>query len=94
MSALLTKMLLYLLTGVAFPDGLPAAAGPAKRNCRQGTNRENTMQRRHFMKTTAIAALTSLALSGAAWAQNATLKIGFVGVTSGPAAAWGGLRPS
>lgn len=47
------------------------------------------MQRRHFMKTTAIAALTSLALSGAAWAQNATLKIGFVGVTSGPAAAWG-----
>jgi branched-chain amino acid transport system substrate-binding protein len=27
--------------------------------------------------------------TGSAWAENPTLKIGFVGVTSGPAAAWG-----
>lgn len=47
------------------------------------------MLRRHFLKTTALAAVASLALISAAQAQNATLKIGFVGVTSGPAAAWG-----
>ena len=28
-------------------------------------------------------------VDGAAWADNPVLKIGFVGVTSGPAAAWG-----
>lgn len=39
--------------------------------------------------TTAMAAVTSLALFGAAYAANPVLKIGFVGVTSGPAAAWG-----
>lgn len=46
------------------------------------------MLRRHFLKSTALA-VASLALISAAQAQNATLKIGFVGVTSGPAAAWG-----
>lgn len=47
------------------------------------------MLRRIFLKSTALAALTGLSLTGAAWADNAKLKIGFVGVTSGPAAAWG-----
>lgn len=47
------------------------------------------MLRRVFLKSTALAALTGLSLTGAAWADNAKLKIGFVGVTSGPAAAWG-----
>ena len=47
------------------------------------------MLRRHFLKSTALAAAVSLALIPAAYAQNSTLKIGFVGVTSGPAAAWG-----
>ncbi len=47
------------------------------------------MLRRHFLKSTALAAAVSLALIPAAYAQNPTLKIGFVGVTSGPAAAWG-----
>lgn len=46
------------------------------------------MLRRTFLKSTAIAAVATLAFS-AAHAENATLKIGFVGVTSGPAAAWG-----
>ena len=41
-------------------------------------------------KSVAVAALgASLFLSGTALAQTDTLKIGFVGVTSGPAAAWG-----
>ena len=50
------------------------------------------MQRRHVLKSFVLAAsaATALALGAAgAWAQNETLKIGFVGVTSGPAAAWG-----
>lgn len=47
------------------------------------------MLRRRFLKSTALAAAVSLALIPAAYAQNPTLKIGFVGVTSGPAAAWG-----
>ena len=47
------------------------------------------MLRRIFLKSTSLAALTGLSLTGAAWADNAKLKIGFVGVTSGPAAAWG-----
>ncbi len=50
------------------------------------------MQRRHVLKSFALAAsaATALALGATgAWAQNQTLKIGFVGVTSGPAAAWG-----
>ncbi len=37
----------------------------------------------------AIAALVAGAFGGPAAAENPTLKIGFVGVTSGPAAAWG-----
>lgn len=48
------------------------------------------MIRRDFLRSTALAALAGAALTGAAWAENADkLKIGFVGVTSGPAAAWG-----
>ena len=46
------------------------------------------MIRRTALKTLALAtAATALATSS--WAANDTLKIGFVGVTSGPAAAWG-----
>ncbi|VDS08654.1 Leucine-specific-binding protein precursor [Paracoccus haematequi] len=47
------------------------------------------MLRRHVLKSTALAFAASLVLTPAAHAQNPTLKIGFVGVTSGPAAAWG-----
>ena len=47
------------------------------------------MQRRFFLKTTALATIASLSFMSAAQAENAKLKIGFVGVTSGPAAAWG-----
>lgn len=47
------------------------------------------MKRRILVQTSA-AALAVMALQvGAAWADNPVLKIGFVGVTSGPAAAWG-----
>ncbi len=46
------------------------------------------MRRFTVLKTAAVA-LTSLTLATAAYAENDTLKIGFVGVTSGPAAAWG-----
>ena len=50
-------------------------------------------QRRIVLKTWALAAVASAALlageSGLAFAENQQLKIGFVGVTSGPAAAWG-----
>ena len=46
------------------------------------------MHRRTILKGAAVA-LASLALTTAAHAENDTLKIGFVGVTSGPAAAWG-----
>ena len=50
------------------------------------------MNRRIAMKSLALGATTalSLALAGqGAFAANKELKIGFVGVTSGPAAAWG-----
>ncbi|MBU9698723.1 ABC transporter substrate-binding protein [Rhodobacteraceae bacterium HSP-20] len=47
------------------------------------------MQRRTFIATAGLSLAFSLTASVAAWAENATLKIGFVGVTSGPAAAWG-----
>jgi len=50
------------------------------------------MHRRHLLKSFALAASTAMAVGLAAtgaWAANETLKIGFVGVTSGPAAAWG-----
>ena len=47
------------------------------------------MNRRALLKTTALIAVASFAMGGAAFAENPVLKIGFVGVTSGPAAAWG-----
>ena len=47
------------------------------------------MKKRHFLKTTLMASLASLAFIQAAVAANPVLKIGFVGVTSGPAASWG-----
>lgn len=47
------------------------------------------MLRRTLLKSTALAAVASFALLGTAFAENPVLKIGFVGVTSGPAAAWG-----
>ena len=47
------------------------------------------MLRRSLLKTTALAAVASFAMFGTAFAENPILKIGFVGVTSGPAAAWG-----
>lgn len=47
------------------------------------------MKRRTFLQTTALAVVTGLAVLSPALAENAKLKIGFVGVTSGPAAAWG-----
>jgi len=47
------------------------------------------MLRRSFLKTTALATIASFAMLGTAFAENPVLKIGFVGVTSGPAAAWG-----
>jgi branched-chain amino acid transport system substrate-binding protein len=50
------------------------------------------MKRRHLLKSFAVAAAAAaigFGGSGPAAAQGETLKIGFVGVTSGPAAAWG-----
>ena len=47
------------------------------------------MKRRIFLATTGLSLALAVASSTAAWAENAKLKIGFVGVTSGPAAAWG-----
>lgn len=47
------------------------------------------MKRRTMLRSTALAAVASLSFSGLAFADNPILKIGFVGVTSGPAAAWG-----
>lgn len=50
------------------------------------------MERRHLLKSAvaiATAAAFGIGAAGPAAAQDATLKIGFVGVTSGPAAAWG-----
>ena len=47
------------------------------------------MLRRNFLRTVALATITGLAAAPMAMAENAKLKIGFVGVTSGPAAAWG-----
>ena len=47
------------------------------------------MNRRTILQATAAAAALSIAMSTSAIAANKTLKIGFVGVTSGPAAAWG-----
>ena len=47
------------------------------------------MQRRLLMKAALTAATMTALGATAAFAENPTLKIGFVGVTSGPAAAWG-----
>ncbi|MCE8547914.1 ABC transporter substrate-binding protein [Ruegeria pomeroyi] len=47
------------------------------------------MKRRTAMKSAVAAIALSAIGASAAWAENPTLKIGFVGVTSGPAAAWG-----
>ena len=47
------------------------------------------MLKRTFLKTTALATLAGLSFLSMAHADNPVLKIGFVGVTSGPAAAWG-----
>lgn len=47
------------------------------------------MLRRSLLKSTALGVVASLAMFGPAFAENPVLKIGFVGVTSGPAAAWG-----
>ena len=47
------------------------------------------MKRRNFLATTGLSLALAVAAASAAWAENATLKIGFVGVTSGPAASWG-----
>jgi len=47
------------------------------------------MKKRYFLKSTLVAGLAAAALSTSALAANPVLKIGFVGVTSGPAAAWG-----
>jgi branched-chain amino acid transport system substrate-binding protein len=47
------------------------------------------MKRRNFLATSGLSLVLALTASSAAWAENAKLKIGFVGVTSGPAAAWG-----
>ncbi|WP_209599122.1 ABC transporter substrate-binding protein [Ruegeria sp. HKCCSP351] len=47
------------------------------------------MKRRNLMKSSAALALAISVLGSTAWAENPVLKIGFVGVTSGPAAAWG-----
>jgi branched-chain amino acid transport system substrate-binding protein len=46
------------------------------------------MKRRKLFKTT-LATVALAGISTVAWAGNPVLKIGFVGVTSGPAASWG-----
>ncbi|MCK0151735.1 hypothetical protein MWU54_16955 [Marivita sp. S6314] len=45
------------------------------------------MQRRSLLKAAVTAAAITAFQSSAAYAENPVLKIGFVGVTSGPAAA-------
>jgi branched-chain amino acid transport system substrate-binding protein len=47
------------------------------------------MKRRIVLKSAVAAAALSVLAATGALAENPTLKIGFVGVTSGPAAAWG-----
>lgn len=47
------------------------------------------MKRRVFLGTSGLSLALALTAGSMAWAENAKLKIGFVGVTSGPAAAWG-----
>ena len=47
------------------------------------------MKKRNFLAVSLLSATIATAFSGAAFAANPVLKIGFVGVTSGPAASWG-----
>jgi branched-chain amino acid transport system substrate-binding protein len=47
------------------------------------------MQRREFIQSASFVAAAVLFSAGSAFAANDVLKIGFVGVTSGPAASWG-----
>jgi len=47
------------------------------------------MLRRKFLSAAAAAAAAALTVSAPALAENPVLKVGFVGVTSGPSAAWG-----
>lgn len=47
------------------------------------------MKRRDFLGASGLSLALALSVASAAWAENPKLKIGFVGVTSGPAAAWG-----
>lgn len=47
------------------------------------------MKRRNFLKTGILASTVGLLMSSIVLAANPVLKIGFVGVTSGPAASWG-----
>jgi hypothetical protein len=48
---------------------------------RSMAQRKNNMHKRTFLKISALAAATMLSMPLMAYAQNATLKIGFVGVT-------------
>ncbi len=47
------------------------------------------MKRRTLVKASVAAVVAASMQISTAWAENPVLKIGFVGVTSGPAAAWG-----
>lgn len=47
------------------------------------------MKRRSVIRSAALATVVGLSFTSFASAENPVLKIGFVGVTSGPAAAWG-----
>ena len=47
------------------------------------------MNKRNILFSGVMSAVLGLTLSSAAFAANPVLKIGFVGVTSGPAASWG-----
>ena len=47
------------------------------------------IKRRNLMRTAVVAAALTALPNLSAYADNPVLKIGFVGVTSGPAAAWG-----
>jgi hypothetical protein len=78
-----------LLTIVNIAYGLDEAitSRPTPKRRRNNIQLEFKMQRRTLMKAAMTAmALTSLQ-AAAGFAENTVLKIGFVGVTSGPAAA-------
>ena len=71
---------------VRIPTVTDSIPGLELRNSPHG---EMSMKKRYFLKSTLVAGLAAAALSTSALAANPVLKIGFVGVTSGPAAAWG-----